>query len=116
MLAAGLPDRVGLVERFDELFGRGRVAVEDVAQMRDLVVGVDLLGGLGAGVAQDVLDLGELRAAVEHDAGLGVAKIVGRGVDANGLGVSLHDVPDALWGEAPASAARPGLATTAEVV
>ena len=93
-----------------------RVAVEDVPQVRDLVVGVDLLGRLGAGVPEDVLDLGELGAAIEHHAGLGVAEIVGGGVDADRRGVPLDDVPDALRREAPASAAGAGLLAAPEVV
>src|SRR5689334_22232887 len=77
-----------LGERLGQLLGRGAVALEDVSQVRHLVVGVDLLGRLRTRVPQDVLDLRELRAAIEHDARLCVSEVMGRRLDADRSGVA----------------------------
>src|SRR5215218_9000072 len=84
--------------------------------MRDLIVGVDLLGRLGTGVPKDVLHLGELSAAIEHHAGLGVAEVVSGGLYSDGCRVPLDDLPDALWRQPPATATRPRQPPTPEIV
>src|SRR5439155_12036819 len=62
-----------------ELLGCRAEAVEGLSQVRDLVVGVDALGGLRRGVTEDVLDLGQLGTAIEHHAGFGMPKVMGGG-------------------------------------
>src|SRR4051794_19635025 len=60
---------LALLVGVDALLRWQGVAVERLAQAAGLVVGVDPLGGLRAGVPQDVLDLGEIGAAIEQQAG-----------------------------------------------
>ena len=59
-----------------DLFRRAAEAIEGLAQVLLRVRGVDPLRRLGRGVAQDVLDLGELGAVVQHHPRLQVAQVV----------------------------------------
>src|SRR4051794_2282222 len=66
-------------------------------------------------MAQDILNLGELRPAVQHDAGFRMAEGVGRGADARQAGVAPDDAPDGLGRQPVALAPRPWSAACAVV-
>src|SRR5260370_10262943 len=83
--------------------------------MLGLIVGVDALGRVGGGVAEDVLDFGQAGAAIEQHAGLGVAEVVGGGRYAHAAGVALDGRPDRLGPEPPALAAVAGRLAAAGV-
>src|SRR5215467_269356 len=84
--------------------------------MLRLVVRVDALGRLWRGVPEDVLYLGQVRAAIEQHARLGVAKVVRRRRHAYRARVALDDAPHRLRRQPPLLTAVPGAASTMVVM